>query len=53
VIEDMNKMISNFSMFHIYSLTQHHEWLHNAFNPDDAKKNIVVVTENILLEDDA
>jgi hypothetical protein len=25
VIEDMNKMISNFSMFHIYSLTQHHE----------------------------
>jgi hypothetical protein len=47
VIEDMKKTKSNISMFDICSLPQQRELLHDAFNPDDAQKRSIVVTENI------
>jgi len=51
VIEDMKKTKANISMFDIYSLSQQHELLNDAFNPNDTQKRMVVVTDNSLSKD--
>jgi hypothetical protein len=52
VIEDMKKTKANISMFDICSLPQQCELLNDAFNPNDAHKRMVVVTDNTLPEDE-